>query len=249
MSAAKKLAVTEQMPLQAVQRVENPLLGMLGQLATSPSFNAEAFRMIVDLIREEKAGQAKADFNAAFAAMQAELPTAPKGGRGHNNKAYARYEDIDKVAKPVLGKHGLSINHTIHQDDNKVKIRAVLRHMGGHEESAEIILPLDTSGNKNPVQAYGSTTAYGKRYTYAALIGISAEETDDDAKAAGAGDVIASEQVTELRKLLTETDTDEASFCEIGGVESLEQISTANFPKAVQLLKQKKAAMAKAAQK
>jgi hypothetical protein len=232
MSAAKKIAIAEQMPLPTVQRVENPLLSMLGNLATNANFNAEAFRMIVDLIREEKAGQAKSDFNAAFAAMQAIMEPAEKRGTGHNNKKFARYEDIDRVAKPAMNKNGLSINHTIHQDDSKVKIRAVLRHIGGHEESAEIILPLDTSGSKNPVQAYGSTTSYGKRYTYAALVGIAAEETDDDGKAAGdrkadASPLISEQECADLRALLKQANLDEQIIFESFSVEALSELTKA----------------------
>lgn len=217
----------------------NPLLSMLGQLATNPNFNAEAFREVVNLIREEKAGQAKSDFNAAFAAMQAVMEPAPKRGKGHNNKSYARYEDIDLVAKSAMNKHGLAINHTIHQDDNKVKIRAVLRHIGGHEESAEIILPLDTSGNKNPVQAYGSTTAYGKRYTYAALIGISAEEVDDDGQAAGG--VITEAQAKTIRDAIAFTQSDEAKFKKFFKIDDIARLPAARFEDAMGMLKDKAA--------
>lgn len=238
MSAAKKIAIADTQIMPAPARTENPLLGMLGQLATNANFNPEAFKAIVDLVREEKAGTAKADFNAAFAAMQAELPPAPKNGKGHNNKAYARYEDIDRVAKPVLGKHGLSINHTIHQDDNKVKIRAVLRHLGGHEESAEIVLPLDTSGSKNPVQAYGSTTAYGKRYTYAALIGISAEETDDDAQASN-GATVTDEQAKALADAIEFSGANEERFKKHFKITALSNLPQAKFADAMEMLKRR----------
>lgn len=228
---------------RAVAKVEasgNPLLGMLGQLATNPNFNAEAFREVVALVREEKAGVAKAEFNAAFAAMQAELPPAPKNGRGHNNKAYARYEDIDKVAKPLLGKHGLSINHTIHQDDNRVKIRAVLRHIGGHEEGAEIILPLDTSGSKNPVQAYGSTTAYGKRYTYAALIGISAEETDDDGQASSGG-AVSDEQAKAITEAIEFSGANLQKFKQHFKIEEIGKLPASKYKDAMEMLRKRAA--------
>ena len=241
MSAANKILMpkhAEVAPAPALIPRDNPLLAMLGNLATNANFNPEAFKAIVDLVREEKAGAAKAEFNAAFAAMQAELPPAPKNGKGHNNKAYARYEDIDRVAKPVLGKHGLSINHTIHQDDNKVKIRAVLRHLGGHEESAEIILPLDTSGSKNPVQAYGSTTAYGKRYTYAALIGISAEETDDDAQTSS-GATVTDDQAKALAEAIEFSGASEERFKKHFKISELGKLPQAKFSDAMEMLKRR----------
>jgi hypothetical protein len=41
----------------------------------------------------------------------------------------------------------------------------VLSHELGHSEETTMTLPLDTSGSKNNVQAVGSSTSYGKRYT------------------------------------------------------------------------------------
>ena len=224
-----------------VEDAGNPLLSMLGQLATNPNFNAEAFREVVALIREERAGAAKAEFNAAFAEMQAELKPAPKKGRGHNQKAYARYEDIDSVAKPALARHGLSISHTIHQDDTKVRIRAVLRHRGGHEESTEIVLPLDNSGSKNAVQAHGSTTQYGRRYTYAALIGMSTED-DDDAQAAGRGETISDEQLESLKGAIEFSGANVDRFKKHFKLTELADLPASRFSEAMEMLKRRASA-------
>lgn len=236
-------AVAEPKVTKLPKRVEetgNPLLGMLGQLATNPNFNAEAFREVVALIREERAGTAKAEFNRAFAAMQAELPPAPKRGTGHNNKKYARYEDIDAVAKPVLAKHGLSIGHQIHQDDTKMRIVAVLRHIGGHQETTEIVLPLDASGSKNAVQAHGSTTSYGKRYTYAALIGMSTED-DDDGQAASGNVTITSDELETLRSAIEFSGANVEKFKRHFKIPDLSQLPQSRFSEAMELLKRRTA--------
>jgi hypothetical protein len=46
-------------------------------------------------------------------------------------------------------------------------------------------LPVDTSGSKNPVQAVGSSTAYGKRYVMEALLNLTSRGVDDDGKRGG----------------------------------------------------------------
>jgi hypothetical protein len=46
-------------------------------------------------------------------------------------------------------------------------------------------LPLDTSGSKNNVQAVGSSTSYGKRYTATLLLNIRTKGEDDDGHAGG----------------------------------------------------------------
>lgn len=56
----------------------------------------------------------------------------------------------------------------------------VLGHAGGHAEETAMTLPADMTGNKNPVQAWGSTASYGKRYVTLTITGIATEDEDDD---------------------------------------------------------------------
>jgi hypothetical protein len=252
MSAAKKIAAREpflaepgppamsETTTRAEKPAYNPLLGMLGQLATSPSFNAEAFRMIVDLIREEKANGAKEQFQHDLAAFQAECPAVPRKGRGHNNKAYARLEDIIDTTRPYLAKYGFSLTHELRQTNDKIAVVAILAHRGGHERTCSIELPLDIGGSKNIVQAHGSTTTYGKRMTAGAVMGVSTGDEDDDGKSAAAAETISDEQVAKLRALIVETNSDIAKFCAMGGVETIEDIKKGDFASAVKLLEQKR---------
>lgn len=80
-----------------------------------------------------------------------------------------------------------------------------------------------------------------QRYTLKAALGLAATH-DDDGKKADAADVtfVTDEQVAELKALIAETKTDIAKFLEIGKVESLSDITTADFGKAKALLEQKK---------
>ena len=134
---------------------------------------------------EDRRG-AVAAFNAAFAAMQAEMPIVPKRGRGHNDIQYARIEDIYQVAMPVLAKHGLSLRHRIDAGERgQITVTAVLAHVQGHSEEAQFVAGADGSGKKNSLQAKGSTITYGKRYTAEAVLGLTSHGEDDDAFAAG----------------------------------------------------------------
>ncbi|WP_340146807.1 ERF family protein [Halomonas sp. PA16-9] len=42
-----------------------------------------------------------------------------------------------------------------------------------------MLLPADISGNKNAVQAFGSSTSYGKRYVLSALLNITRGQDDN----------------------------------------------------------------------
>lgn len=224
-------------------RVENPLLGMLGQLATSPNFNPEAFRMTVDLLREEKTAQAKAEFQRDLALFQAGCEPVPRKGRGHNNKAYARLEDILDTTLEPRTKHGFSLTHELRQSADKIVIVAILAHRGGYERTCSIELPLDTSGSKNIVQAHGSTTTYGKRMTAAAVLGVSTGDEDDDGKAAAAGATITDAQSDELMAEIRATSTQVDKFLEFYKIESVSDlpVSKLRHAKDFLALKRKKA--------
>ena len=75
-----------------------------------------------------------------------------------------------------------------------------------------------------------------------AVTGIATREgnLDDDGNASGVVSFISDEQVEELTALITETKTDIAKFLEIGKVESLSDITTADFGTAKALLLSKK---------
>ena len=243
-----RAAKTSQMPaldldlgrqeLQLAPPMQNPLLGMLGQLATSPNFNPEAFRMIVDLLREEKAEAARNEFREAFAAFQKDAPAVQKKGDGHNTK-YARLEDVIDAVRPTLSQNGFSLHHTIKQDDGKITVRAVLGHRAGHAETTEIVLPIDTGPGRNAVQAHMSSVSYGRRYTSLALLGIAPEGEDDDGKAAGSAAQINEEQLATIQQLIVDTDTQIARFTKVYKIAEVKDLPASKYEEAVKLLKKK----------
>jgi len=236
-------AVAEPKVTKLPKRVEetgNPLLGMLGQLATNPNFSVEAFQAVVGLLKEEKAAQAMADFRRDFAAFQSEMPMINKGGKGHNGKPHERLEDIFEGTKELRQKYGFSLNHSIRQDANSITIVAVLGHRSGHEMTAEMRLPLDNSGSKNVVQAHGSTMTYGKRYTAMAVLGLAAsDEVDDDGIAAGAGAVISDEQKATIEAAIKFTASDVKRFCKHFKVTEVAKLPADKYDAAVEMLKAK----------
>ena len=56
----------------------------------------------------------------------------------------------------------------------------VLRHEAGHKEEAELVLPADVSGGKNPVQAVGSSLSYGQRYVTKLLLNLASRRLGED---------------------------------------------------------------------
>lgn len=169
----------------------DPYLALVERLASDERVDVAKFAAILDIKRGLQSEKAKAEFFAAFAAMQEELPTISKRGEvlnrnGQVQSKYAFYEDIQRAIKPILRKHGFTISHEQNPDTTKEMVIVTwLVHRGGHATSSTFKSEADTSGSKNSVQGLGSVSQYGKRYNVSALLDLEIAGVDDDAGAAG----------------------------------------------------------------
>src|SRR5262249_26318011 len=112
----------------------------------------------------------------------------------------------------VLKTHGFALSFRTGQSESKITVTGVLSHRAGHSEETTIHLPSDTSGSKNAVQAVGSSTSYGKRYTASALLNLISTGEDDDGRAAGAGEKITEAQAERIRDMLERDKADLEKF-------------------------------------
>lgn len=165
------------------------MIEMIGRVAADPNTDISKMQALMEMRDKELARAAKAEFSAAFAAMQPELPAIEERGgiqnkQGGTQSTYALWEDINKAIKPVLMAHGFALSFRTDVAD-KIKVTAVLDHIGGHSTETSIVLPVDNTGSKNAVQATASSVSYGKRYTAGALLNLTSYGEDDDAHAAG----------------------------------------------------------------
>lgn len=191
--------------LPAVADQTTALLAVIERVAMNPEADLAKLEKMLDMQERIMDRNAKSAFSAAMAAMQAEMPEVVERGKAHNTK-YATFEDINAAVRPVLEKYGFAVTFRIKQNDSSIKITAVLSHREGHSEETEIILPADTSGSKNNVQAVGSTVSYGKRYAMSALLNIATRGEDDDANGAVKVKMVSAFQAQTITKLYSEAD-------------------------------------------
>lgn len=221
------------------------LLAVISRAASDPNCDVDKMRALLEMRRELERDTAKAAFVSALAEMQEDLPVIQRRGqikvREQVQSKYALWEDIHEQIKPILAKHGFSLNFRVGKSENAVSVTAILSHRQGHsEESGEFVLPADNSGNKNSVQALGSSIKYGQRYTATALLNISTIGEDDDGIAAGAGEKVSAEQRDELIALADDVGADKAKFCKYLGVPSLADIPASQFQRAMEALEAKR---------
>lgn len=118
----------------------------------------------------------------ALSSFQGEVQDAHKDKKGFNYK-YADLSSILEIARPLLLKNGLSVtqlceSHLIN-DDFHVGVESVLMHNSGEWVSSVFTMPLQASKNMSLAQSAGSVITYARRYSLAAILGIT--QTDNDA--------------------------------------------------------------------
>jgi hypothetical protein len=163
-----------------------PLL-VLGRLATNKDVDVEKLKQLIDMQERITGHQARAEFNAAYAAMQGDIPIITERGEiavnGQVRSKYAKFEDILRVVKPILQRHGFALRHSNKFVDGKLTVTGILSHRSGHSEQDEFVTDPDTGPGRNTIQSLGSARSYGQRYTTIALLNIATSGEDDDGRA------------------------------------------------------------------
>ncbi|MGY2052370.1 ERF family protein [Methylobacterium sp. JK268] len=239
-SSPNAVAMRDESQAPAVAGETTAVLSLIERAARDPNFDVAKMQQLLDMQERVIARNARAAFASAFAGMQQDLPVIPERGRGDKGMKYALWEDVNDAIKPVLARHGFGISFKTGRTPDRVTVTAILMHRDGHSEETTLELPVDTSGSKNAVQAVGSSTSYGKRYTAAALLNLTSRGEDDDGKSAGLGPRITEEQHAALQGLAQEVGADLPRFLKHIGVPSLADIPATRFEEAKRALEAKR---------
>ena len=249
---SKAVQVAEQAAPPAVHAQSGDAMIMLVErLMRDPNIDPERIERILDIRAKEEKRTAERAFNEAISAAKGEIPPIVKNRTVDFNSAKGRttykHEDLGEIARvvdPILKAHGLSYRFRSQQNGAKLTLTCVVSHSMGHFEENTLEAGEDHSGNKNSIQAIGSTATYLQRYTLKLALGLAASNDTDGNIPGPAQTAISEVQYKELAALITETGTDLDKFLAFGNVESLSDITTANFASAKAMLMAKKAKMA-----
>ena len=216
--------------------------------AVAQGANVETLEKLMALQERWEKTQARKAFDDAMSAAKAEIPVINKNrtvdftGKTGIRTNY-RHEDMAEIARtvdPILSKHGLSYRYRTSSNLNEpVTVTCIISHRLGHSEENTLSAGRDESGNKNAIQAVGSTVTFLQRYTLKAALGLAAS-ADDDGKGAGDTGPITDEQATTIQELVTETKTDISKFLTWVGAESISDIPASKYDDVVAMLNAKK---------
>ena len=121
--------------------------------------------------------------------------TPRSGGAGYSFK-YATFSNILTAVRKPLADNGLAFTQIISHDSvGGFYVLTTTLHHGNQYLSSKV--PLIAEGGSN--QQFGSALTYMKRYAFASMLGISADE-DDDGNAADGNEIVASQDKVKAPK-------------------------------------------------
>ncbi len=206
--------------------------------AFAQSASPEILAKFMDLHDRWKLDQRREAFDAALAAAQAELPAIIKNREvdftSSKGRTHYKHEDLGEIVKtirPILGKHGISFRfRTASPPGEPISVTCIISR-GGYSEENTLIAPRDDTGNKNGIQAIGSTVSYLQRYTLKAALGLAAAEDDDGRGGNGSADPITPAQLDKLKAAVVQVAVPIGKVLGFAKVERLELIPQRNFEK------------------
>lgn len=232
-------------------RYDNSPLGML-QMATANGIDIEKMERMLELQIKWEENEARKAFHKAMAAFKANPPEIEKDKRvgyeskrtgGNTSYSHASLHNVcDKICK-AMSPHGLSAAWNTDQGDKgMISVTCTITHEMGHSESTTLSASPDNSGNKNNIQAVGSTITYLERYTLLALTGLATKDQDDDGVNSETIEYVAGKDlahIISLHKKAYRGDAKNPQFWKLAGTDSWETIPIKNHMKILNVLNER----------
>lgn len=218
-------------------------MAMLEKAVTNNA-SLEVVEKLMTLQERWEANEGRKAFDNAMADAKAEIPVIMKNRvvdfTSQKGRTHYRHEDLAEIARtvsPILAKHGLSYRYRTTSNLNEpVTVTCIVSHRDGHFEENTLSAGRDDSGNKNSIQAVGSTLTYLQRMTLKAALGLAASDDDDGAVSDGKPETISQDQVGELQALIESKSADKARFLKYYKIERLGDLPASRFKDAMALL-------------
>jgi len=181
-----------------------------------------------------------------YAAMAKAFPkiegALKEKSNSHFKSKYADLSSVTDAIKPALEEHNLWYRQKSHRVDGGVCIETFICHASGDEVSCgEFYAPAKTQD----AQGYGSAFTYARRYSLSAAFGVCPEDDDGNAAVASmnkpeVNQKITMSQVKALQEVIEQSEYDVRYVCERKKVDSLSDLSHAQYEELMRVLEKKK---------
>ena len=231
--------------MEIIERPARDYGELLMTILRDSSIAADKIEIVGKMRREMMQDEAKEAYQHHFSAFAAELPSVERDGMvdlGSKGKyPFATYEQMDAILRPLLVKHGLSLQFWSSDPErgDAVIIHGALIGWGWQRESVYPVPP-DTGPGRNALQARGSAQTYAKRYIADLLCNVVRKGIDNDGRGV-VDNFIEMRQVTVLDDLIKSTETNVDAFLNImlTDVKDLESIRQRDYPRLLMALHEK----------
>lgn len=126
-------------------------------------------RKLKSAIVEESGSKEQDKLLAALSKCLGEMSKADMERTGAGNRGnYATLTDLTIFAMPFIEKNGLSFRMEPVEKNDGDYLRSVLGHSSGQWNSSMCKITIDYKGSTDPLQAYGKSLTYMKKYVFGA---------------------------------------------------------------------------------
>jgi hypothetical protein len=208
----------------------------------------ETMRELVNIYREERAHQARTEFDAAFAQFKAACGPilhdktaniATKSGAKFSY-TFASLSAVERHVGPKLTELGFSYSWDDDYTDKAIRSTCVLWHKGGHSRRSQFQCSLESDAGQTPQQKSKSAMSFAHRCSLISVLGLSTTDTDTDGADTSAELTIGPGQLHDIEALIAEVGADKAKVLAFFDVKRLEDMTVSNYTPAVKMLEAKR---------
>lgn len=217
-------------------------------MAVEQKLPAAELQKLVEMAKDMRREQAALDFAEALAAFQEACPPLHKSknvsfvtkGGNQVDYDYAPLDEIVKIIRPVLRKHGLSFKWDTATSGGMLTCICTVWHVNGHRETSSFTLPTENASTMSAQQKVRAANTFAQRTSLEAALGLVATGDNDAVSREVDPTPITATQVTILEDGIEEVGVNRAKFLKWLGVEKLSELRDTDYDKAINAIEAKR---------
>jgi len=201
--------------------------------------NVEALAKLADIYERMQLKEAEKQFNAAFVALQADLPVIVASTVIPNRGRYERFEDVMATVGPLLKRHGFSVSFSQTPADGRISETCHLRHVGGHSSANSFAVRTGKADTETQADCKAATTAKRNALLNCLNIVIRQDALQSETDAANVGAPIDFAKQQYLLERIAATGSKLETYLKLADADSIESIGANVYPVLISALEMK----------